>query len=92
MRRTDRLPFAPPTQWASFEALVRNGPQHTDTVRLDLLSDDARPELKDASALTESLGSTAPTRTELDWSDSPVRGLHKASLTARWYRQMRENG
>jgi hypothetical protein len=86
LRRTDRLPFAPPTEWASFEALVRNAVHVTDTVRLDVLSDDARPELKDASVLTESLRLNDPYyHTELDWWTAPYeasQGIPYSSLVS----------
>lgn len=59
---------------------------HTDTVRLDLLSDDARPELKDASALTESLRLNGPYYdTELDWWTAPYeasQGIPYSSLVS----------
>jgi hypothetical protein len=84
-RRTDRLPFAPPTEWASFEESVHNS-IHTDTVRLDVLSEDARPELKNASVLTESLRLNDPYyHTELDWWTAPYeasQGIPYSSLAS----------
>jgi nitroreductase len=53
-RRSDRLPFAPPTNWGSFDPVLRNSIDRDD-VRLDVLPDDARPRLAEASKLTESL-------------------------------------
>ena len=41
IRRTDRLPFAAPTEWASFEPLLRRA-FDTDAVRLDVMSDEVR--------------------------------------------------
>jgi hypothetical protein len=53
-RRTDRLPFAAPSNRESFESVLRDaatvGPVH-----LDVIADELRPELARASQLTESL-------------------------------------
>lgn len=54
LRRTDRLPFASPPNWHSFESQLR-GDITTDLVRLDVVADELRPELAEASQLTESL-------------------------------------
>ena len=54
IRRTDRLPFAAPTEWESFEPLLRLA-FDTDAVRLDVMSDDVRGELAEMSKLTDSL-------------------------------------
>lgn len=54
LRRTDRLPFGVPTDWDSFESVLRTTFDHT-VARLDVLPDDARPTLAEASRLTESL-------------------------------------
>jgi len=53
-RRTDRLPFATPRNWASFEPLLRTAGD-AGTVHLDVIPDERRPELARASRLTESL-------------------------------------
>ena len=53
-RRTDRLPFAEPPDWDSFESQLRNTITG-DAVRLDVIADELRPELVEASELTESL-------------------------------------
>ncbi len=53
-RRTDRLPFAAPPEWESFEDTVRNSVD-TNEVHLDVIADDRRQELAEASQLTESL-------------------------------------
>jgi hypothetical protein len=53
-RRTDRLPFRTPNDWESFEPMLRDLADG-DLATLDVLSDDARPELAEASRLTESL-------------------------------------
>jgi nitroreductase len=54
LRRTDRLPFAKPPDWDSVESQLRRSAT-SDAVRLDVISDDRRPELAQASQLTESL-------------------------------------
>src|SRR6185437_663983 len=58
MRHSDRLPFmAPctsPTNWETFEALLRSR-IHAGAAALDVLPDDLRPRLAEASRLTESL-------------------------------------
>lgn len=53
-RRSDRLPFGAPADWESFEPVLRNSIDRDD-VRLDILGDDARPRLAEASQLAESL-------------------------------------
>jgi hypothetical protein len=66
-RRTDRLPFATPRNWESFEPLLRIAGD-AGTVHLDVIPDERRPELARASRLTESLrlyDSSYPT--ELNW-------------------------
>ena len=54
LRRTDRLPFVEPPDWDSFESQLRRSAT-SDAVRLDVIADDLRPELAQASQLTESL-------------------------------------
>lgn len=53
-RRSDRLPFAPPTNWDAFEPVLRNSIDRND-VRLDVLPRELRSRLAEASELTESL-------------------------------------
>jgi hypothetical protein len=53
-RRTDRLPFAAPRNWASFEPLLRSAVD-AKAVHLDVIAEERRPELARASRLTESL-------------------------------------
>ena len=43
-RRTDRLPFAEPPDWDSFESTLRNTITG-DAERLDVIADELRPEL-----------------------------------------------
>jgi hypothetical protein len=54
LRRSDRLPFSGPTDWEAFEPVLRNA-VNTDTVRLDALPDDLRPQLAEASEIATSL-------------------------------------
>ena len=70
-RRTDRLPFAAPRGWATLESTLR-GLVDGEVVMLDVVPDDARPQLADASRLTESLRRQDPTyQSELCWWTSP---------------------
>ena len=52
-RRTDRLPFAAPRNLESLVPLLRNAVD-AETVHLDVIPDELRPELARASQLTES--------------------------------------
>lgn len=54
VRRSDRLPFAAPPEWTSFESALYSA-INSDAVRVDALPDDARPQLAYASQLAESL-------------------------------------
>jgi hypothetical protein len=54
LRRTDRLPFAAPHDWQSVESELRDV-VNSDAVRLDVIADDLRPQLAQASQLTEAL-------------------------------------
>ncbi len=70
-RRTDRRPFGPPHDWARFETLLRQAviPYH---VMCDVVLDDARPRLAQASRLTQQIRENDPTyEAELDWWTSP---------------------
>ncbi|BBX22428.1 putative NAD(P)H nitroreductase acg [Mycolicibacter terrae] len=53
-RRSDRLPLQSPADWELFEPVLRNRLGHHD-VHLDVLGEDARPRLVQASQLAESL-------------------------------------
>jgi hypothetical protein len=53
-RRTDRLSFAAPRKWEYLNPLLRNAIDAT-SVNLDVIADELRPELAEASRLTESL-------------------------------------
>ena len=66
-RRTDRLPFAAPTAWSAFEPVVRSTVDDAKAA-LHVLSDDARPQLAEASKLTEALRRYDSTyHAELSW-------------------------
>ena len=87
-RRTDRLPFAAPQAFPAFEAVLRSTVD-TDKATLHVLSADARPQLAQASRLTESLRRyDSSYHAELQWwtevselSDGlPSSGLPQSTL------------
>jgi hypothetical protein len=53
-RRTDRLPFATPPDWDTFEVALHDT-VHSDRVCIDTIPDDLRSQLAEASQLAESL-------------------------------------
>jgi hypothetical protein len=66
-RRTDRLPFGPPVDWDRFEPVLRSTFDE-DVAMLDVLSDDQRPCLVEASQLSEALRRDDPSyHVELQW-------------------------
>src|SRR5438270_2333692 len=66
-RRTDRLPFGEPTYWSFFEPVLRSTFEES-LVALDVLSDDARPQLVRASELSEALRrDDVSYHAELEW-------------------------
>ncbi|CPR12146.1 hypothetical protein acg [Mycobacterium bohemicum DSM 44277] len=70
-RRTDRLPLGVPTYWDLFEPVLR-GTLADGAVMLDVLPDDARPQLAKASQLTEDFRrADASYHAELEWWTSP---------------------
>lgn len=70
-RRTDRLPLGRPTYWASFEPVLRSSVDES-VAMLDVLRDDVRPQLVQASQLTEALRrDDASYHAELQWWTSP---------------------
>jgi nitroreductase len=72
-RRTDRLPFDPPSNWESFEPVLRSG-RDDDFATLHVLDDDIRPRLAEASRLTESLRRYDEYyHDELQWWAAPFR-------------------
>lgn len=84
-RRTDRLPFAPPTNWESFEPVLRSSVD-ADVVRLDVMPDDLRACLADASQLAESLRLyDSNYHAELRWWTAPFEpseGIPYSSLVS----------
>jgi len=85
LRRTDRLPFGAPTDWDSFESVLRTTFDPT-VASLDVLADDARPTLAEASRLTESLRRYDQYyHDELRWWTEPFRmfqGLPHSALVS----------
>ena len=72
-RRTDRLPFRAPSHWESFEPVLRKTIDHSKAT-LDVLADDARPTLAEASRLTESFRRYDEYyHDELHWWTEPFR-------------------
>jgi hypothetical protein len=70
-RRTDRLPFAAPPGWPAVESALRRAVLPHE-VLLDVVADDARPTLAEASALTEQLRRhDTAYLSELRWWTSP---------------------
>lgn len=66
-RRTDRLPLGRPTYWDVFEPVLR-GIIKDSHVRLDVLSDDVRPRLVQASQRAETARrDDLSYHLELDW-------------------------
>jgi hypothetical protein len=84
-RRTDRLPFAAPAGWDDFELLLRPAVDD-DLAVLDVLPDDARPELAKAAQLTEALRLyDSSYHAELDWWTRPFEmfdGIPQSSLVS----------
>jgi len=82
-RRTDRRPFHAPKGWASFEPVLRSA-FDPDLATLDVLADDARPRLAEASRLTEALRRYDDLyHHELRWWTSPSRnseGIPESAL------------
>ncbi len=84
-RRTDRLPFAPPPNWETFQAQLRDTVD-SDLVRIDFVPDDLRPQLAEASQLTESLRLYDSTyHAELHWWTAAfevTQGIPHSSLVS----------
>jgi hypothetical protein len=85
IRRSDRLPFSAPTDWDSFEPLLRNVIDD-DAVRLDALPDELRPQLAEASQLSASLRLyDSAYHAEVGWWTGPFRssdGIPYSSLVS----------
>lgn len=70
-RRTDRLPFDAPVRWTALQSVLHDSVVPCQ-VMLDLVSDDARPRLAEASRLTETLRRYDTSyQHELRWWTSP---------------------
>lgn len=84
-RRTDRLPLGRPTYWGLFEPSLR-GTFDDATIALDVLADEARPVLVQASQLTEELRrDDSYYHAELDWWTSPcvlAEGMPPSTLAS----------
>jgi hypothetical protein len=84
-RRTDRLPFAEPLDWNLVESQLRSAVA-SGAVRLDVIADELRPELADASQLTESLRLyDSSYHAELSWWTGPFEsreGIPHSSLVS----------
>lgn len=82
-RHTDRLPLAAPSNWPAFEQVLRSVLE-PGTVRLDTLGESARPQLADASGLTESLRRyDSSYHAELRWWTAPFEtadGVPRSAL------------
>jgi nitroreductase len=85
-RRTDRLPLRAPDDWQCFERVLRHVVDD-DLAALTVLDDDVRPQLAEASRLTESLRSYDDFyQQELDWWTAPFRlseGVPPSALGSR---------
>ena len=89
-RRTDRLPFHAPSDWESFEPVLRQTIDHSKAT-LDVLADDARPTLAEASRLTESFRRHDQYyHDELHWWTEPLRlyqGVPPSALVSKEERE-----
>lgn len=85
VRRTDRRPFRAPTDWPSLQPLLRNC-VNQDLVGLEVLRDDARPRLAEATRLSEALRRYDDSyQHELSWWTAPSRehdGIPQAALVS----------
>jgi hypothetical protein len=84
-RRTDRLPFDCPIYWQRFEPVLRSTFDEGE-VMLDVLADDKRPRLVEASLLTEALRrDDSSYHAELQWWTSPfalAQGVPPSALAS----------
>jgi nitroreductase len=83
LRRTDRLPLAEPADWDTMEAHLRRTVT-SDAVRLDVVPDELRPHLAEASRLTETLRlHDSSYHDELHWWTPPfviAEGIPRTAL------------
>ena len=84
-RRTDRLPFADPPEWDAVEPLLRRAAT-SDAVRFDVVADELRGELAEASQATQSLRLyDSAYHAELSWWTGPFEtreGIPHSSLVS----------
>ncbi len=84
-RRTNRLPFRAPKRWGAIEPVLRSS-LDDDLVALDVLSNNARSRLAEASALTDALRRYDDSyQHELLWWTSPAReaeGIPESALVS----------
>ncbi|AKN18842.1 Acg family FMN-binding oxidoreductase [Mycobacterium haemophilum] len=84
-RRTDRRPFRAPEDWASFEPVLHTS-YDNDLATLEVLPDEVRPRLAQASRLAESLRRYDDLyHHELHWWTEPSReseGIPQGSLVS----------
>lgn len=84
-RRTDRLPFLPPVDWPAVELLLRDVVDPQKAV-LDIIPQEARPQLAEASQLAEALRrEDAYYHAELRWwtaASETSEGIPYEALTA----------
>lgn len=84
-RRTDRLPFAAPADWNTFEARLRSALDDSHAL-VDVVSDEDRPQLAEASQLSESLRLHDSTyHAELNWWTAPFEvsdGIPSSALVS----------
>jgi hypothetical protein len=84
-RRTDRLPFVRPNFWHLSEPVLLSTVDDT-VVTLDVLTDEQRPRLADASQLTEALRrGDSSYHAELQWWTSPfalAQGVPPSALVS----------
>lgn len=84
-RRTDRLPFAPPPNWAALEPVLRSTID-SDKAVLHVLPEAVRADLAEASRLTESLRRyDSSYHAELQWWTAPYEvsdGVPYSSLAS----------
>jgi hypothetical protein len=85
MRRTDRLPFSPPTKSQSLEPVMGSTVDRAG-VHVDILPDDLRPRIVEAAQIAESLRFYNPVyHDELLWWTAPFEaseGIPYSSLVS----------
>jgi nitroreductase len=84
-RRTDRLPFSAPSDWQSFEPVLSSSVDRS-SVHVDIIPEDMRPRLLEASQMAESLRLyDSSYHDELRWWTAPFEeseGIPHSSLVS----------